>query len=90
MDILAEDDENACYGSERMYDALVLRGYAGLPGTVETAMNANGLGPGSNRRKPNSLMKEDKAVQKADDLLDRDFTAEMPNSILITDLTEVP
>jgi transposase InsO family protein len=89
MEILAEDEENSNYSAKRMFDALVLRGYEGSPSTVKTVMKANGLGPGPNKRRPNSLTREDKSARKEDDLLDRDFTSPMPNCLLITDLTEV-
>jgi transposase InsO family protein len=90
MDILAEDEENTNYGFYRMYQALRLKGYKGSPSTVKTVMKQNGLGPGANKRKPNSLTKTDKLSQKEDDLLERNFYCEMPNCILITDLTEIP
>jgi transposase InsO family protein len=88
--ILEEDEENAGYGRYRMRQALEQRG--GCPvseGTLGKVMSSRGIGPGANRRKPNSLTREDKAAQKEDDLLGRDFKVEMPNSILVTDLTEV-
>ena len=90
MDILAEDEENTNYGFYRMYQALRLKGYKGSSSTVKTVMKQNGLGPGANKRKPNSLTKTDKLSQKEDDLLERNFYCEMPNCILITDLTEIP
>ena len=42
------------------------------------------------KRKPNGRTKADKAAQKSDNLLYGDFTAELPNEKVVTDITEVP
>jgi len=89
MDILGEDEENENYGAPRMFAALLLKGYEGSYSAVRRVMKQNNLGPGANKRKPKSLTKTDKLAQKGEDLLDRDFSCEMPNCILITDLTEI-
>lgn len=56
------------------------------PNTVYKVMRENGLSMPPNR--PKGLTKADKAAQKSDNLLNRNFTADAPNSKTVTDITE--
>jgi len=85
--ILAEDIFNQTYGKRRMYEKLQLD-YA-CPysyNTVQKVMRENGLL--QKKHRPKGLTKADKAAQKSDNLLRRDFTANEPNKKLVTDITE--
>ena len=52
-------------------------------------MKENGLMHKAKRR-PNGITREDAAAQKAENIIDRDFTADAPNEKWLTDITEVP
>ena len=84
--ILAEDDFNATYGKKRMYEKLLLDYECPYCyNTVAKIMAENGLLQKKN--KPKGLTKEDKAAQKSDNLLNRDFTATAPNQKTVADIT---
>jgi transposase InsO family protein len=89
MDVLAEDEENAAYGAQRMSDALTLKGIDYSKYIAGKVMKSQGLGPVANKRTPNSLTREDKLAQKAENLIGHDWYSPMPNCITITGLTEV-
>lgn len=85
--ILQEDKFNASYGKQRIYEKLQLDYncpycYA----TVAKVMAENGLLHKVN--KPKGLTKADKQAQKSDNLLKQDFTSDMPNQKIVTDITE--
>lgn len=42
------------------------------------------------RRHPSGLTKADAAAQKADNLIQRDFSADTPNHKWLTDITQIP
>jgi transposase InsO family protein len=89
-EILNEDPENANYGVRRIYDALRLtKGYEGSYSTVYRACKENGLMI-KRKRRPNGLTKADSEARKADNLINRDFTAEEPNKKWLSDITEIP
>ena len=92
MEILAEDECNDTYGRIRMYQALNLK-YSGnidIPSerTVYRIMEEIGISHHP-RRKPNGITKADREVQKAGNLLKRDFSAEKPLIKCVTDITEI-
>lgn len=95
--IIQEDECNDMYGSMRMYQALKYKESIGksealtVPSerTVYRVMKKHGLIHTPNH-KPNSLTKSDKAAQKADDLIKRDFTSDKPMTKAVTDMTEIP
>lgn len=85
--ILAEDVFNKTYGRRRMYDKLILDYECPYCyNTVYKVMNENGLSMPPNS--PKGLTKSDKAAQKSDNLLKQDFTADVPNQKVVTDITE--
>lgn len=76
-----EDLYNATYGRTRMHQALLLKQPQGvqIPSerTVYSVMEVLGLSHRPKRR-PTSLTREDRAAQKSDDLLKRDFSSSRP------------
>jgi transposase InsO family protein len=86
--IIGEDEFNDSYGKERLHDALVLREHKVSLSTVYRVCRENNL---LRRKKcPKGLTKADKAAQKSDDLLGRDFDADAPNKKLVSDITQLP
>lgn len=88
LQIRAEDKENENYGVNRMFEALQLKSLEISRSTVGRVMRANGLTLKC-RRNPQSLTKADKAAQKAENLINGDFSANEPNRKLITDITQL-
>jgi transposase InsO family protein len=88
--IYEQDEENRTYGVIRIQQALEYHyGVFAGKGRLQRMMNEQGwLQP--SKRKPNGLTKADKAAQKSDNLLCGNFTAELPNEKVVTDITEVP
>ncbi len=86
--IYAEDAYNQNYGKRRMYDKLVSDYNSPYSyNTVAKVMQENGLLQKKNH--PKGLTKAQKNAQKSDDLLKRNFTADKPNTKVVTDITEV-
>jgi putative transposase len=88
-DMYQQDEENGTYGVIRIQEALEYHYgmYAGKR-RLQRMMKENGwLQP--LKRKPNGVTKAEKAAQKNDNLLNGNFTAEMPNEKVVTDMTEV-
>ena len=94
-EIIARDECNDTYGSQRMWEALVLlkEEDSGLSvpsqPTIARIMRENGLIQ-KKKRKPNLLTKADKEAQKSDNLLNGDFGAAGPLEKTVTDITELP
>ena len=88
MEILKEDPENENYGKIRMRTALRAKGFPCSRARVARIMEENGLI--KKKRQPKGLTKADKAAQASDNLLNRDFTAETPNTKCVTDITQTP
>lgn len=87
MKILAEDIFNRTYGKQRMYEKLQLDyDCPHCYNTVQKVMRENGLLQKTKR--PKGLTKADKAAQKSDNLLKRNFKADEPNKKIVTDITE--
>ncbi|MGL4666555.1 MAG: IS3 family transposase [Saezia sp.] len=85
--ILAEDVFNKTYGKRRIYEKLQLDyDCAYSYNTVAKVLRENGLLHTPN--KPKGLTKADKAAQKSDNLLNRDFSADAPGQKTVTDITE--
>ena len=85
--IIEEDEFNKTYGKKRMFEKLQLD--YDCPycyNTVARVMGENGLLQKPN--KPKGLTKADKLAQKADNLLQQDFSAGAPNQKIVTDITE--
>ncbi len=89
-ELLCEDKENANYGMKRIYMGLTYRfGYTGSYNTIVRICHENGLVI-KRKRRPNSITKADAAAQKAENLIQQDFTAAKPNEKWLTDITEIP
>ena len=88
---LRDDEENGCnYGVRRMIAWLRLhRGYTGGDRRIYRICREHRLIIRPKRR-PNRITKADRQAEKAEDLIDRDFTAQKPNEKFLTDITEVP
>ena len=85
--IIEEDIYNKTYGKRRMYEKLQLDYECEYCyNTVAKVMRENGLLQAQNY--PKGLTKADKSAQKADNLLNRDFTANAPLDKIVTDITE--
>ena len=64
-------------------------GYTGSYNTIVRICHENGLVI-KRKRRPNSITKADAAAQKAENLIQQDFTAAKPNEKWLTDITEIP
>lgn len=85
--ILAEDTYNKTYGKQRMFEKLQLDYDCPYSyNTVEKVMREHGLL--QKRKRTKGLTKADKAAQKSDNLINRDFTANAPGEKTVTDITE--
>jgi transposase InsO family protein len=90
--VLNEHSENkGNYGANRVLLRLQQPDYSytGSYSTVYRVMKAHGLLQ-KKKRSPNGLTKQDLAAQKSDNLIQRDFSAESPNSKWLSDITEIP
>lgn len=87
--IISRIPDNENYGAKRVHMALIQEGEETSYPTVYRIMKANGL-IHKKKRHPNGITKEDKAAQKAENLIARDFTADRPNEKWLTDITEIP
>jgi Transposase and inactivated derivatives len=89
-EILLEDEENYNYGVRRIYLALILKkGYTGSFSTVYRVCKENNLMI-KRKHSAKGITKADAAAQKAENLIQQDFTADAPNCKWLTDITEVP
>lgn len=84
--LLDEHPDN--HGIERMQLALERKGIKWSYSTVKRAMRLGNLIHESNRS-PDGLTKADKKAQRPENIIDRDFTAELPDQKWLTDITEV-
>ena len=88
-DIISRYPDNENYGARRVHTALSQDGNAVSYSTVYRVMKENGLLQ-KKKRHPNGITKEDREAQKAENILNRDFTAAKPNTKWLTDITEIP
>jgi len=89
-ELLREDEENANYGVRRIYEYLKLNeGYTGSYSTVYRVCKGNNLMI-RRKRRAKGITRADAEAQKAENLIQQDFTAETPNSKWLTDITEIP
>jgi transposase InsO family protein len=80
----------ACYGAYRTWIALQRRGIKVARCTVERIMRKHGLvGVRRGRGAPRTTTR-DAAASRPPDLVDRDFTAERPDQLWLSDITYVP
>lgn len=87
-DILKEYPDNDNYGVQRMQLALKQRGITAGTRKITRIMRDNGW-LHSPRRRPQGLTKADPETQKAENLIQQDFSAEEPFTKLLTDITQV-
>lgn len=87
--VLAEHPDNSNYGVNRIYLALAQKGKPVGKARVRRVMKANGLLQ-RKKRHPNGITKADAEAQKSENLLKRNFHADMPNTVWLTDITEIP
>jgi len=85
--IREEDIYNKTYGKRRMFEKLQLDyDCPHCYNTVAKVMRENGLQQMANR--PKGLTVADKKAQKSDNLFNKDFSANAPNTKTVTDITE--
>jgi putative transposase len=77
------------YGSPRIHAALQVEGVRVGKKRVARLMKAAGLRGVSRRKSPSTTVRGDKA-RPAPDLVDRDFTASVPDELWVADITYVP
>lgn len=83
------DEENASYGTKRLYDYLRINsGYEGSYSKVRRVCKENNLII-KMRRKPNGITKADAEAQKSENIIKQDFRAQQPNTKYLTDITEI-
>lgn len=87
VEVLAAHPDNRNYGVRRMHTALRQRGTDTSYGTVYRVMKENGLV--KKKRRPNGITKGDPLAQKSENLLLRNFHADQPNTVWLTDITQV-
>lgn len=88
-EIIGRFPENENYGARRVHLALQQQGEDVSYSTVFRTMKENNL-LHKTKRHPNGITRADAAAQKADNLINRDFSADAPNHKWLTDITEVP
>ena len=88
-EIISRFPENENYGARRVHLALRQQGEDVSYSTVFRTMKESNLLHKA-KRHPNGITRADAAAQKADNLINRDFTADAPNQKWLTDITEVP
>ncbi|WP_205353560.1 IS3 family transposase [Embleya scabrispora] len=84
----AESDHT--YGSPRVHATLAREGVRVGRKRVERLMREAGLQGISPNRRPKGFTRRDPNAGLAPDLVQRDFTAETPNRLWVTDLTMIP
>ena len=89
FEIIDEHPENHNYGIDRIMIALEQRGIKKSRSTVRRAMIKGNLLHESHRS-PDGLTKADKAAQRPDNIINRDFTADKENQKWLTDITQTP
>jgi putative transposase len=75
------------YGSRRMWKALLRAGEHAGRSRVERLMRVNGIQGAKRRGRPWRTTTADPRAQRPGDLVERDFTAEAPNRLLVGDFT---
>jgi len=89
-EIIKEDPENANYGVRRIFQYLKNnKGYKGSYSTIYRICQENNLMI-KYKRRPKGITKADAEAQKAENLIQQDFTAKKPNEKWLMDITEIP
>ena len=88
--LIAEDAENANYGVQRIYMYLQINnGYTGGKRTIYRICKENNLMIRC-KHQSNGISKADADAQKSENLIAQNFSAKLPNTKWLTDITEVP
>ncbi|MPM90802.1 hypothetical protein SDC9_137924 [bioreactor metagenome] len=88
--LIKEDPENSNYRVKRIFEALKnYHHFKGSYSTIYRICQKNNLMIRYKRR-PKGLTKADREAEKAENLIQQDFTAEKPNEKWLTDITEIP
>ena len=88
-EIISQFPDNDNYGAKRIHIALLQQKERASYSTVYRIMKENSLLQ-NKKRHPNGITHEDIEAQKSENLIQRDFTADIPNEKWLTDITEVP
>ncbi|MBB4091475.1 putative transposase [Salinibacter ruber] len=83
------DRSRGIYGSPRVHAALQAEGIRVGKKRVARLMKAAGLQGAGRRKSPSTTVRDDEACP-APDLVDRDFTASVPDELWVADITYVP
>ena len=86
--IITEHEDNNNYGAQRIHLALTQAGEVVSYSTVYRLMKENGLLK-KRKRHPKGITHADSEAQKSENLIQRDFTAPLPNQKWLSDITEV-
>lgn len=90
IECITLEPENANYGVQRIYLWLTHnRGYSGSYSTVRRVCRENNLMIRP-KRKSNGITKADRQAEKAENLIQQDFSADTPDQKWLTDITEIP
>lgn len=87
-EIISRYPDNDNYGAKRVHIDLRQQGEKVSYPTVYRIMRDNDLLQ-KKKRHPNGITKEEREAQKAENILQRDFTADEPNTKWLTDITEI-
>ena len=80
-------DNYECYGSRRVWKALLREGIEAARCTVERLIAQHGIQGAKRRGKPWRTTRADPAGGSAPDLVERDFTADAPDRLWVADFT---
>lgn len=87
-EIIGQHPDNDNYGARRIHLALLQEGIPISYSTVYRVMKQHGMLKKA-KRYPNGITQEDATAQKSENLINRDFSANAPNSKWLSDITEV-
>jgi putative transposase len=89
MESIHADREMHAYGSPRMHQELLKRGYAVCENTVARLMSSSGIASSTSKKFRVVTTDSNHSFPVADNILDRDFTATGPGQKLVSDLTYI-
>ena len=84
-----DDRDMHAYGSPRMYQELLSRGYEVCENTVAKLMNSEGISSSTSKKFRVNTTDSNHSLPTAENVLDRDFTASGPGQKLVSDLTYI-
>jgi transposase InsO family protein len=89
MHVIHADRNMHAYGSPRMHQELLNRGYAVCENTVARLMSSEGIASSTTKKFRVTTTDSNHALAVAENILDRDFTAEKPGQKVVSDLTYI-